>query len=104
MACWRQAAEKLGQDEPLSIEREAHGPVHLRKAFATFEHSGADRQARRKEYSRVIGEERKNLMDLLVFVVVLLAFAEAAARWGADSSERINSHEWKRRLQSGCFL
>ncbi len=52
----------------------------------------------------MIGEEREILMELLVFVVVLLAFAEAAARWGADSSERIDSREWKRRLQRGSFL
>lgn len=104
MACWRQAAEELGQDEPLSTEREAHGPVHLRKAFATFEHSGADKKSKQEGIPRAIGEERENLMDLLLFVVVLLAFAGAAVRWGADSSEWIDSHEWKRRLQRGSFL
>ncbi len=98
MACWRQAAEKLGQDEPLPIACEAHS----RKVLATSEHSGADRRTERN--IPAIGEEREHLMELLFFVVVLLAFAEAAVRWGADSSEWIDSHEWKLRLQRGSFL
>lgn len=43
-------------------------------------------------------------MELLLFVVALLAFAVAAVRWGADSTERVNSREWMRRLGWGCFL
>lgn len=43
-------------------------------------------------------------MELLFFVVVLLAVAVAAVRWGADSTEGVNSREWKRRLERGGIL
>jgi hypothetical protein len=52
----------------------------------------------------VIGEERENLMALLLFVVVLLAFAVAEVRRGADSTEGVSSREWKRRLAWGGIL
>jgi hypothetical protein len=36
-------------------------------------------------------------MDLVIFVVALLARALAAPRWGVDSTDGIDSPEWQRR-------
>ena len=37
-------------------------------------------------------------MELLILLVIMALFALAALRWGYDSTERIDSPEWERRL------
>ncbi len=40
-------------------------------------------------------------MELILLLVLLLALGIAAMRWGADSTDRMNSPEWKRRQERG---
>ena len=43
-------------------------------------------------------------MELLLVVVAVLAFALAVVRWGADSTEGVNSPEWNHRVRWGGIL
>ncbi len=43
-------------------------------------------------------------MELLLFVVVLLALDVAAVRWGVNYTEAINSPEWNHRRERGGIL
>ena len=36
-------------------------------------------------------------MIMLLFVLALIMFGIAAIRWGADSTEKLESREWERR-------
>jgi hypothetical protein len=36
-------------------------------------------------------------MDLIMILIVLIALAQAALRWGVASTDGINSPEWARR-------
>ena len=36
-------------------------------------------------------------MDLIIILIVLIALAQAALRWGVTSTDGINSPEWARR-------
>lgn len=36
-------------------------------------------------------------MDISIILIVLIALALAALRWGVDSTDVINSPEWERR-------
>ena len=36
-------------------------------------------------------------MDIIIILILLIALAQAAQRWGANSTENINSPEWERR-------
>ena len=40
-------------------------------------------------------------MEILLFLILLLALGIAALRWGANSTDRLNSPEWKRRSDRG---
>ena len=40
-------------------------------------------------------------MEILLLLMLLLALGLAASRWGANSTDRLNSPEWKRRLERG---
>jgi len=40
-------------------------------------------------------------MEILVLLVLLLALCIAVVRWGANSTDRLNSPEWKRRQERG---
>lgn len=43
-------------------------------------------------------------MEILLLLILLLALGIAALRWGANSTDSLNSPEWKRRLErSGIF-
>ena len=47
-------------------------------------------------------EERKNLMELiLLLLVLLLALGIAVVHWGADSTDKMNSPEWNRKEERG---
>ena len=37
-------------------------------------------------------------MELLIVLLVIVALDLAAMRWGCDSTEPMNSHEWEKRL------
>lgn len=43
-------------------------------------------------------------MEILVLLVLLLALGIAALRWGANSTDGLNSPEWKRRKERGSIL
>jgi hypothetical protein len=43
-------------------------------------------------------------MEVITLLLVLLALALIARRWGADSTESRDSLEWKRRQERGFFL
>ena len=36
-------------------------------------------------------------MDIIILLILLIALAQAALRWGADSKDGFNSLEWERR-------
>ena len=40
-------------------------------------------------------------MEILLLLMLLLALGIAALRWGANSTDSLNSPEWKRRLERG---
>jgi hypothetical protein len=40
-------------------------------------------------------------MEILVLLVLLLALGIAVVRWGTNSTDRLNSPEWKRRQERG---
>jgi hypothetical protein len=40
-------------------------------------------------------------MEILLLLMLLLALGLAALRWGANSTDSLNSPEWKRRSERG---
>jgi hypothetical protein len=42
-------------------------------------------------------------MEILILVVALFALDVVSLRWGADSSDSLNSKEWQRREQWSGF-
>jgi hypothetical protein len=42
-------------------------------------------------------KEEKNMITLCFLLIALMVLGRAAYRWGANSSDGINSPEWKRR-------
>ena len=40
-------------------------------------------------------------MEILLLLMLLLALGIAALRWGANSTDSLNSPEWKRRWERG---
>ncbi len=36
-------------------------------------------------------------MDLIIILIILIALAQAALRWGVNSTDDINNPEWERR-------
>jgi len=42
-------------------------------------------------------ERKTSMIMFIIFLDLLIAFALAAFRWGANSSDGINSSEWQRR-------
>ena len=43
-------------------------------------------------------------MEILLFLLLILAFALVAQRWGTDSTDSIDNPEWKRREGRGNFV
>ena len=54
----------------------------------------------RNVYSIAVETKKENNIDTLCFLLIgLLVLGITAYRWGADSSDGINSLEWKRRQE-----
>ena len=56
-------------------------------------------------YKNMNCQERSNRMEIILLLVLLLALGLAlglaALRWGANSTDSLNSPEWKRREERG---
>jgi hypothetical protein len=42
-------------------------------------------------------------MDMIVMLIILVAFGIAASKWGFDSTDGIDSQEWERRRAWKAF-
>lgn len=47
---------------------------------------------------------REGAVEFLVFVLLFVLLDLIALRWGTDTREKINSCEWKNRMQWGEFI
>ena len=52
----------------------------------------------------LISQERRTPMIIILLLVLALVLAFAALRWGANSTDNLNSQEWQRRETRGSIL
>ena len=50
------------------------------------------------------GMEKIIMATLLIVIMLFLILDLASLRWGVDSTDRINSPEWKRRQERGGII
>ncbi len=48
--------------------------------------------------------EQELVMGVLILLMFFVALAIAAPRWGVDSRDGVNSHEWRCRRLRGSFV
>jgi hypothetical protein len=50
------------------------------------------------------GMEKIIMATLLIVIMLFIILDMASLRWGVDSTDRINSPEWKRRQEWGSII
>ena len=48
--------------------------------------------------------KKEIIMEMLIVIVLFIVLDIASLRWGFDSTDRINSLEWKRRQERGGII